>query len=202
MLWCFFFFFNLKTCGILSSSVRDQTHTLCTGGWSRNHWDHQRSSKCQIFNDNTESSYLLECFAFWPLYHIFSHSCLKEYILRPAELGQYSQLLAERDWMAQRISGSMVVWGRGMGDVEETGSVECLAFPPVCPDAWSYLAKTGMGSLKFMSWNRKQMIVVAFEKLPWERSSRLVLQACVYLCMCVCAFPEGIWEVRESSLFD
>ena len=60
---------------------------------------------------------------------------LKEYILRPAELGQYSQLLAERDWMAQRISGSMVVWGRGMGDVEETGSVECLAFPPVCPDA-------------------------------------------------------------------
>ena len=56
--------------------------------------------------------------------------------------------------------------GEGWGDAAETGSVECLTFPPVCTDARSYLAETGMGSLEFMSRNRKKMIVVAFGKLP------------------------------------
>ena len=76
------FFFDLEACGILSFLMRDQTHTPHIAGRSLNHWDHQKSSKCQIFNDNTDISYLLECFAFWTLYHIFSHSCLKIYFLK------------------------------------------------------------------------------------------------------------------------
>ena len=187
-----FFFFDLETCGILSSSTRDQTHSLCTRGWSRNHWDHQRSSKCQIFNDNTDSSYLLERVAFWPLYHIFSHSCFKKCILRPAELGQYSQLLAERDWMPQGISGSMLVWGRGMGDVEDR-KCRGLTFPPVCTDAWSYLAETGTGSLRFMSWNRKSCL--------WKVAMRKKQQAClasVCVFVYVCVHFQKAYEKWEN----
>ena len=34
-----FWFFDPKACGILPSSpTRDQTHTLCIGRWSLNHW--------------------------------------------------------------------------------------------------------------------------------------------------------------------
>lgn len=44
--------------------------------------------------------------------------------------------------------------GEEMGDVEETE----VSVPP-STHTIMILAKTGMGSLKFMSWNRKQMII-------------------------------------------